>query len=269
MHWILWEKLLEEPKGQEFIRVLDAMQLPYSIHKIIPFVGELSPEPILSSNQAICFGPYSMRHYAKKHNLIPGVFDLEPFDFNEQKKHWGHEMLNYDSQIFAFKDAQPVAEIFFTRPIEDSKSFAGQIMNKRDFLEWRDKVCRLNDDYGQGTIKPHDIIQISPLKDILAEYRTFVVDSKVVTASLYKRGNKIFYEEIDSSHEAWQYAQQMADIWQPHTAFCLDVALTQEGYKIVEINTMNSAGFYHCNMGKIVSALLDEPAHNLKKSVKI
>lgn len=270
MHFILWEKLLDEPKGEELIRVLDAMALSYSIHKIIPFVGELSPEPPLLNNRAICFGPYSMRHYARKYNLTPGVFDLEPFDFSQQKKHWGQEMLNYDSEVVSFKNAAPQQEHFFCRPIEDSKSFAGQIMQKSEFLEWRDKVCLLNDDYGQGTIKPEDLIQLSSLKEIRAEYRTYVVDSKIITASLYKRGNKVFYEEIDSSHEAWQYAQKMANIWQPHTAFCLDVALTSEGYKIVEINTMNSAGFYHCNMGKIVSALLDfyEPIDEPKKILK-
>jgi hypothetical protein len=35
----------------------------------------------------------------------------------------------------------------------------------------------------------------------------------------------------------------------------MDIARTPDGLKIVELNTMNSAGFYQSNVGKIVDKL--------------
>jgi hypothetical protein len=43
--------------------------------------------------------------------------------------------------------------------------------------------------------------------------------------------------------------------WQPQRAFVLDVAETADGPKIVEINTLNSAGFYAADIQRIVLAL--------------
>lgn len=255
MHWILWEKLLAEPKGQEFVDVLERLDMSYSLHKIVPFVGELMPEPIVEDKRAICFGPYSMRHYAAKHQLTPGVYDLEPYNFEVQKSVWGREMLNFDSEVVAFEDANPTMEEFFTRPIEDSKSFAGAVMTRADFLEWRDKVCLQNLDFGVGTISSSDKIQISSLKTIHAEYRCFAVGGQIVTASIYKRGTKIFYEEIDKNHTAWQYAQEMVNLWQPQEAFAIDVAETPEGHRIIEINTINSCGLYAANCYKLITAI--------------
>lgn len=47
----------------------------------------------------------------------------------------------------------------------------------------------------------------------------------------------------------------MIEIWQPARAFVIDIALTQESYKIVEINCINSAGFYAADVSKIVNAI--------------
>lgn len=51
--------------------------------------------------------------------------------------------------------------------------------------------------------------------------------------------------------------------WQPHDAFVLDVCSVPDdgdgwlGIKVVEINTLNSAGFYAANIPKLVMALED------------
>ena len=39
------------------------------------------------------------------------------------------------------------------------------------------------------------------------------------------------------------FAEQLAAVWSPEKAFCLDVCDTQDGLRVVEINTINSAGF--------------------------
>lgn len=102
-HWVLQSGWEHEAGWVTMLETLERFGIPYSIHKVIPFVGELEPEPQPASNEAICIGSYSMRHYAKKRGWDPGVFDLELYDFETQRDHWGVAMLNADSKIMAFK----------------------------------------------------------------------------------------------------------------------------------------------------------------------
>jgi len=88
----------------------------------------------------------------------------------------------------------------------------------------------------------------------VTETRFFVVDGKIVTGSLYKRGNKVIYDSnIDP--DVQKFAQEMVDFWQPNRAFVIDIALTPDGCKIVEINNINSSGFYASNVNKIIDAI--------------
>ena len=280
MHWILQNNLFNESAYQVLLETLERFNLPYSIHKVVPFVGELVPEPELDHANVICMGSYSMRHAARKYGWRPGVFDLEPFNFNVQLKHWGDLMLNADAVVSRFEDAEfpfysicsahqeddvscrackigSYSTLMFIRPIEDSKVFAGKVFTKDEFYEWKRKVVVLEEDDGTSLSKS-TLIQLCTPKIIHAEYRFWIVNKKIVCASLYKRGDRIFYSDQVDQH-VFDFAQSVIDIgWNPHRAYCLDVCETDHGMKIVEINTLNSSGFYACDIPKLVHALEEE-----------
>jgi glutathione synthase/RimK-type ligase-like ATP-grasp enzyme len=94
------------------------------------------------------------------------------------------------------------------------------------------------------------------LKKIYNEYRYFVVDGKVVTGSQYKLGKRVVYGETDQNIDIAQTFVDMLNknIDQPYV---IDIALTDDGYKVIELNTMNCAGFYACDMQKLVTAIID------------
>lgn len=140
-----------------------------------------------------------------------------------------------------------------------------------EFQEWQTKVCVLKLDYGDS-LTPETEIQIAKPKKIYVEYRCWVVDGHIVTTSLYKRGDKVIYINVDNAigDEARSFARKVlqtknskTDIslamkrnsWPPARAFCLDVCETDDGWKIVEINTINSCGFYAANLTSLVLAL--------------
>lgn len=252
MHWILQENIFKESAYDNLVDVLESAGIPYSVHKVVPFVGELTPVPQLTTENVICFGSYSMRHYAARKGWKPGVFDLEPFDFQQQLKHWDTEMLNWDSVIVPFGQAVVRGEKFI-RPTTDSKVFAGRVMGEEEFAEWQKKVCVLEEDDG-SSLTSDTLIQVGRTIQIYAEYRFWVVAGQVVCGSLYKRGNQVIYsDQVDQFY--YDYVKKMIDIWHPHHAFCIDVCNTHLGPKIVEINTINSSGFYACNIPKLVAAL--------------
>jgi hypothetical protein len=51
----------------------------------------------------------------------------------------------------------------------------------------------------------------------------------------------------------------MVDLWQPARAFVIDIALTDDeddGWcKVIEVNNINSSGFYSIDMQKFVMAI--------------
>jgi hypothetical protein len=259
MHWILQNNLFNEAAYQTLLDTLERLGLPYSIHKVVPFVGDLMPEPELDHKNVICMGSYSLRHYAKRKIWTPGVFDLEPCNFEMQREKWGEHMLNFDSKVSRFEDAVfPFFErgeehLAFIRPIEDSKVFAGKVFEKEEFYTWKRKVCVLEEDYGNSLTK-NTLVQVTKPKVIYSEYRFWVVHGDIITASLYKRGDQVIYSsEVDQCF--FDYARDRIAEWQPHAAFVIDVCDTPDGMKVVEINTLNSCGFYAADIPKLVMAL--------------
>lgn len=208
-----------------------------------------------------------MRHAAKKYSWVPGVYDLEPQTFEKQLEHWGDLMLNSDAVVCRFADASPT-DLAFIRPIEDSKVFAGRLIEPEELADWQNKVCNLHEDDG-STLTADSLIQVCSPKKIYAEYRYWIVDQRVVTFSQYKRGDRVIYSNQVDQHvhnfveQVLRTKNQKTDItlttehngWRPHDAWCLDVCETPDGMRIVEINTINAAGFYHANMTDLVLAI--------------
>lgn len=253
MHWVLQNSFFNEDAYQELHHTLERFDIPYSVHKVVPFIGELQPAPELNTKNVICIGSYSMRHVAKKFEWAPGVFDLEPFDFRTQLKHWGSHMLNRGAVIATFENAKFLAEECFIRPIQDSKVFPGKIMGAEEFYSWQKQVVVLKLDFG-SSLTNDTLIQICPVKKIFSEHRFWVVAGKIVTSSTYKTGRTVHYQPVTDDRYQ-KYAEERIAEWKPLDTFVIDIADTEDGLKIVEINTLNSCGFYACDIQKLVMSL--------------
>lgn len=267
MHWILQENMFRENEWDNLVSTLERFDIPYSVHKVIPCIGELVPEARPQHPYVVCFGSYSMRHLAKKMGWTPGVFDLFDQNFAVQRQHWGRMMLNYDSVIAEFKNVH-LDETAFVRPIDDSRYFAGKVFEPEEFNDWVHRVAVLREDCG-NSLTGETLIQVCKPKKIYAEYRFWIVDGQVITSSLYKRGNRVVFDSHVDDHvhrfvdEVLRTEDQQKDItlsvvprgWMPARAFVLDVCETPEGMKIVEINTINSAGFYAADVTRLVLAI--------------
>lgn len=251
MHWVLQENMFKEAEYETLVAALERFNLPYSIHKVIPFIGELEPPVKPLADKVICLGSYSMRHAAKREGWSPGVYDLIEQNFTVQLAHWGDLMLNADSVVAPFHTVN-ITEPTFMRPIDDSKYFAGKVFEVAEFYEWKRNVCVLEHDYGNSMTKD-TLIQACAPKVIYAEYRFWIVDAQLVTWSLYKRGNRVIYS-ADVDDKVKDFARSLL-FWQPHRAYVLDVCETSDGFKVVEINTLNAAGFYAGDVQRLIAEL--------------
>lgn len=253
MHWVLQEHDFREPGWNALVETLERLALPHSFHKVVPFVGALLPEPAVAQPHVICMGSYSMRHAARRYGWKPGVFDLADQDFVRQHEHWGEHLLNAHSRVVPFGDVK-LLEPSFLRPVDDTKSFAGRVYEPVAFHEWQRSVLALGDD--SHTLRASSLVQVARPVTIHAEYRCWVVQDRVVTASLYKRGDTVF-SSGDVPEQILGYANERAREWSPHEAYVMDIAETPDGLRIIELNTLNAAGFYAADVQKLVMALED------------
>lgn len=255
-HWVLQDNLYSEEGWEALVGALERLGFPYSVHRCVPFVGTLEPEPPPFDSPVIVMGSYSMARHAHTYGWKPGAW-LDSLDFRTQREHWGDLMLNADARCTTIGAlAGPIERPCFVRPVHDTKGFTGTVFDDPSWQEFRDGVFRVAEDSSRPTVTPCDEILVCSIKEIWSETRTWVVDGRVVTASGYKFGTTKRYtppHQVDDYITA--FAQACTDRWCPNAAFVLDVADTPAGLKIVEINNLNAAGFYRGDMQKLVVAL--------------
>lgn len=266
MFWVIQNNIYREQKHSVLMETLREKNIPHVEVKVVPFydmllpnefdsnvfkgnINELPEIEIPNDQPVMALGATSLMRIAKEKGWEPGSFLNENFHYENWKKAYGEHLLNFEAIVDSFENINPPWEMFFIRPCEDTKDFNGIVFSKEEFLKWQKEEL-------QGVeclFRTSDVVA-SPLKEIHAEYRFFVVDGKIVTHSQYKKGNSL-YKDINVPKGVFDFANQMIQLWQPAQAFVIDIADTTEGLKVIEINNFNSAGFYHSDVVKIIEAI--------------
>ena len=258
MQWILQD--VEDTA--QLATTLDRMGEPYSLHKVVPFVGELSPEPqIPDPQQVILIGSYALWRYAEKHDLHPGVFRIAPY---LHEPPWKPHLLNGIAETLTLADIpdrlapEPPDRAWFWRPVDDSKAIAGKVQSTADILETAQKVLALDPaDIPEGNLR-HDVaLMLCPPARIQKEWRVWIVRGEVITWSLYREGARVVYRpEIDE--DAKDFVQWLATANSGYSpAYVMDICRTEAGLHLLETNCLNAAGFYAADLQRLVAALLD------------
>ena len=271
MFWVIQNNLYNEYGYQALMDTILRMEIPHVVVKPVPCSDKLvaadfdshtfhdvienAPDPVIDDSGLVMIcGSLTLGRIAKNRGWEPGCFTNDNFTFHKWGTGFGWDnILNADAKSCLFRDAIPWWKEFFIRPSEDSKAFAGTIMTWDEFDSWRKGVLALEND--MWILDGDTEITMCSLKKIYTEARFFVVDGKIITYSQYKQGDRVVYSAQAVGDDVVAFAQKMVDKWQPARAFVIDIAETPLGMKVIEINCFNSAGFYDCNVGKIVEAV--------------
>jgi len=254
MQWIL--QRYEDTEAMA--AALDRLGLPYSFHKVVPFIGELDPAPqIQEPSQVLLFGSYSLWRYAEKHELRPGVFRIRPF---LREDPWRPHMLNAGARTLLLRDIPanlPADERpHFFRPVSDNKEVAGRVHSGAEIVEIAQKVVALPpEDIPNGSLRPDSEMMLAAPTRIQKEWRIWVVQDRIITASLYKEGARVTYRaELDD--DAGTFAETLIAANPAYAAaYVMDICRTATGLHLLETNCINAAGFYAADLTKLAAAL--------------
>jgi uncharacterized protein YuzB (UPF0349 family) len=132
--------------------------------------------------------------------------------------------------------------------------------------EWKEQIVNLSNT-GYCYLTPDTPVMYAPPKKVDFEARFFIVDGKIVSGSSYRSFGTVLYQRIENNgllRPMLDFAQSMANhsscsaemLYDPiHVAYVMDVAQVGGEYKVIEINALNSAGFYSTDMAAVVRAI--------------
>jgi hypothetical protein len=181
MQWILQD--FEDTR--QLADALDRQGIPYSWHKVVPFVGDLLPAPKIDNPKAtVLFGSYTLWRYAKAQGLWPGVFRIAPFVHQHA---WHPFLLNGADALFLELRDIPAnlpdgPDHWFLRPVDDSKEEPGRVRSRSDIIALAQKVCALDpEEIPRGALRHDTALMLTRPARILKEWRIWVVDDQVVS----------------------------------------------------------------------------------------
>jgi hypothetical protein len=160
----------------------------------------------------------------------------------------GDDLLNSDYVMVLFGDFIRRKDYFldmfngevFLRPNKGSKTFTGLVVNRDNYS------IEINTLLQCMAVPLDELVLLSSVKHIEEEYRFFIAGEKVVSQSYYdwNDGTKT---EIPS--RCMELAVKVANSpIQKDLCYSVDIAVTNVGIKIIEMNSFSYAGLYECNI---------------------
>jgi hypothetical protein len=249
MFYVVQENVFREENYNIIFSTLNRLGLEYEVVKVADVL-----EAETQRKDVFAFGSVKMARLSTEMGWSPGSLYGGNHDYEIYAAHYGENMLNSDCQIVDIDheiEWMP-NEIKFIRPCKDSKLFNGKLYSHVKWTDTKGSVFEyLLDQYH---CIPEVSIQVGPIKKIYKEARVWIVDGKVITSSWYRFGENVTWSE-NVDPDGLEFAQTMVDVYQVAPAFVMDICLTPDGWKIVEINCINCAGFYRGDLQKVIIAL--------------
>lgn len=239
---------------------LKAAGLDHDNFGLIPFDHSLTNlEAFPTDRPVIAYGSTLLVNLFQQ-GLLPKnwivFYDEQSLDQAHYSKIFGNLMLNADAAFMPFaqmKDDKYEVPMF-VKPSDDLKAFGGFV------LEAGISLVEALATQMHMEISDDQTVLISPVKKLYREFRIFVVCDEFAACSQYRNNGRIEHKEVDVGskpnykvHEASDWGK-LSTFYYDHVnirtqalwvdTFALDVAETDDGLKIVELNCFNCSGMY-------------------------
>lgn len=249
--WILESNVFAETCFDEMMDHLKERGLTHHVVRIIPFIHEIDGKTPVVDGPCVVYGSIGVQKLAARHGWTPGVFPI-PTEVEAQDA-LGDLYLNVDAVRMNISEVNAYLAnregTVFIKPDTDTKEFAGQVIDAPVFGTWYDGM--VDSGYLDGNDFP---VVISTPKKLGCEWRVVVVDGKIVTSSLYRQYQMVKAER-NIIPEVEAIVMEAHRRFQPADAYVIDVAQVGDDYRIIEYNTINSAGLYDCDARAVIDAV--------------
>lgn len=259
--WIATGRRAGSGDAGRLVQVLKERGVPHDVVLKAPFAdylvstqrddatGDDVPLEIRPDEPVFAYGMTAIATVSQRSGWSPGYVDAP--EMLEAIGRWGRHMLNHDVRIAGLGAMTPPQGTFFVRPDADGKAFPGTVCHHDDFEDLR---TRLLDPKGPSALPEDTRVLCCPVRRILAEWRLAVVAGRVAASSRYRLEGRLDIAQ-GAPEAVIAYAHARVGEWCPRQAFVMDVCEIDDGYRIVETNSISSAGLYAMDIGTYVEAI--------------
>ncbi|AXG68488.1 hypothetical protein KORDIASMS9_00703 [Kordia sp. SMS9] len=253
MLFLVQSNMYSDPDHARIFDALLDLNIPFEKIELNSATKEITVQA--NRSHVFVYGSVKLARLAKANtNWNPGSFYGGNHQYEIYSKQYKENLLNYDVNVFQFNDfiTWKPNEQKFIKPYKDAKIFTGKVFTE---TKWTDFVANSLENPKTPLLHAKSLVQASIPKEIYKEARLWIVGGQIVAAVYYKfNGDIVFEAEVSS--EGIAFAKKMLKTYEVAEAFVMDICLTNYGWKIVEINCINSAGFYpNLNVHSLVKAL--------------
>ena len=244
MHFLLQKNIWGEYGYDRFVDSVIRAGISYQMVNSIPFTEEFDEE--ITHEPDHCFGSTRFINVCRKKGMkvfptfYPGAFEMFP------KEHW----INGDGYVSKWGELDITRPVFI-KPFTE-KFFTGKVVEQNSDLEQIQLSTSFIED------EKEELIMVSECVNIKTEVRFFVLNGGVITGSGYRSDGNAHHFKISCLHPSWGAAEAIlksvikGDV---DAGFTLDLGLVEGEWKIVELNNLNSAGFYESDTDALVRAI--------------
>ncbi len=219
---------------------------------LIPILA--SPQPLILRG-SVGFASWVHTQWS----VHPGAFRSDLLRPSAWLPAYGYLALNSDAMIVTYAEFCERREEYeallggelFVKPADGGKLLSGTVLEQgRSLFDAHYSAHR------RWSAIPDDFrLLIARIRRIRAEWRFIIAGEKVVAKSQYKIG-KVMETAPNAPAGAEAFADTIAKhSWRPSDVFVADVAETDVGYQLLELNTFGTAGLYDCDLRAIVQAV--------------
>jgi len=235
---------------------------PVTVAKCVPF-GGVEEYPQFGVGERVFFvGPiFSVARIAQAGAWRPGVwYDEGVFACHTYYGYWARFILQRRFALLPLgvlmDRAESVYAAFerrgeiFIRPDSSLKLFDAERVAYEHFQRFLATMTN-------AEISPATLVVVSEPVDLGAEYRLVFRRGEYVTGSMYRNEDRAVERRPDVPEEVIAFGREVASRPIPGLppVYCLDVGVTADGARLVELTSINAAGYYACDLDKVVGAV--------------
>lgn len=252
MYFLIQANVYSDPDHYKIFDALEELNIDYEVINIPPNAERIDFKT--DREDVFVYGSVTIARLAKQNTeWVPGSFYGGSHLYEVYSKYYGENLLNHNVSVHKISEALnwKKDELKFIKPYSEAKIFTGKVFNR---TEWEDFVFESLENQS-NRITEDALVQVSEVKQTVKEARLWIVGGKIIDAGYYKFNDHAPFEE-KVSEEGLDFASEMIRLFNLEEAFVMDICLTGEGWKIVEVNCINSSGFYpNSNVKSIIRAL--------------
>ncbi|MFP8895776.1 ATP-grasp domain-containing protein [Chryseobacterium sp. EZn1] len=252
MHFLIQANVYLDPDHYKIFDALEELNIDYDVINIPPAAEKI--EFKTDRKDVFVYGSVTIARLAKQNTgWFPGSFYGGNHLYEVYSKYYGENLLNHHVSVHRISEQLnwKKGEVKFIKPYSEAKIFTGKVFSEN---EWKDFVFEALESQN-NRINKHSLIQVSEAKRTIKEARLWIVGGQIIDAGYYKFNDSVPFEE-KVSEDGLSFANKMIRLFNLEEAFVMDICLTEEGWRIVEINCINSSGFYpNTNVKSVIKAL--------------